>query len=171
MNLPFDTIVLIVVGVLFAAVAVIALRLWKTEKRLRAFFDGKDAKSLEDVLVLLRKEMMEARRTLQNLDERMGDARERLRGTVQNVGIVRFNPFRDAGGDQSFCIALLNEKRDGVVISSLYSRDGVRVYGKPVEAGISTYTLSEEEKAAIHKALGGKNPNDKVQISNQYQMT
>ena len=153
MNLPFETIVLIVVGVLFVAVLALALWLWKAEKRLRAFFAGKDAKSLEDVLVLLRKEMMEARRTLQSLDERVGDARERLRGSVQNVGIVRFNPFRDAGGDQSFCIALLDEGQNGVVISSLYARDGVRVYGKPVSGGASTYQLSREELEAIKKAI------------------
>jgi len=123
------------------------------ERRLRTFFSGKDAKSLEDVFVLLRREMMEARRTLQDVDARIREARERLRGSVQNVGMVRFNPFRDAGGDQSFCIALLDEKQNGVVISSLYARDGVRVYGKPIQAGASTYTLSEEERQAISKAL------------------
>ena len=96
---------------------------------------------------------MEARRTLQDVDARIREARERLRGSVQNVGMVRFNPFRDAGGDQSFCIALLDEKQNGVVISSLYARDGVRVYGKPIQAGASTYTLSEEERQAISKAL------------------
>lgn len=152
MNLPLDTILIGAIAVLFVFVIVLAVRLWKTEKRLRTFFLGKNATSLEDVFVLLRKEMMEARRTLQDLDRRMGEARERLRLSVQNVGIVRFNPFRDAGGDQSFCIALLDEQQNGVVISSLYSRDGVRVYGKPIQAGASTYTLSAEEKEAIVKA-------------------
>lgn len=117
------------------------------------FLRGKDAKSLEDVLVLLRKETMEARRSLQDLNSRMEEVRDRLRDSVQHVGIVRFNPFRNAGGDQSFCIALLDETRNGVVISSLYARDGVRVYGKPVVKGKSTYQLSKEEEEAIQKAI------------------
>lgn len=153
MNLPLDTILTGAVAVLFVVAVVVSLRLWKMERRLRAFFSGKDAKSLEDVFVLLRKEMMEARRTLQDLDARVREAREQLRGSVQNVGIVRFNPFRDAGGDQSFCIALLDERHNGVVISSLYARDGVRVYGKPIAAGKSTYQLSGEEEEAIQKAV------------------
>lgn len=153
MNLPFDTILIGAIAVLFVSVIVLAVRLWKTEKRLRAFFLGKDAKSLEDVFVLLRREMMEARRALQDLDERLKEARGRLRASVQNVGIVRFNPFRDAGGDQSFCIALLDEKQNGIVISSLYARDGVRVYGKPIINSNSTYQLSQEEQQAIAKAL------------------
>lgn len=153
MSTPFETIVWVGLGVLFVGIMLLVFWLWRTEKKLRLFFSGKDAKSLEDVFVLLRKEMMEARRTLQDVDARIREAREQLRGSVQNVGIVRFNPFRDAGGDQSFCIALLDEGRNGVVISSLYSRDGVRVYGKPIQAGVSTYTLSEEERQAIQKAV------------------
>ncbi|OGZ56208.1 MAG: hypothetical protein A3H64_01205 [Candidatus Ryanbacteria bacterium RIFCSPLOWO2_02_FULL_45_11c] len=153
MNFSLDTILIGAIAVLFIIAVVVILRLWKVERRLRTFFSGKDAKSLEDVFVLLRREMMEARRTLQDVDARIREARERLRGSVQNVGMVRFNPFRDAGGDQSFCIALLDEKQNGVVISSLYARDGVRVYGKPIQAGASTYTLSEEERQAISKAL------------------
>lgn len=153
MDLPLDTILIGAFAVLFISMILLGVRLWKVERRLRIFFGGKDAKSLEDIFVLLRKEMMEARRTLQDLDTRMGEARERLRLSVQNVGIVRFNPFRDAGGDQSFCIALLDERKNGVVISSLYSRDGVRVYGKPVAGGASTYQLSNEELEAIQKAI------------------
>lgn len=153
MNLPLDTILIGALAVLFISMILLGVRLWKMERRLQIFFGGKNAKSLEDIFVLLRKEMMEARRTLQDLDTRMGEARERLRLSVQNVGIVRFNPFRDAGGDQSFCIALLDEQKNGVVISSLYSRDGVRVYGKPVAGGASTYQLSNEELEAIQKAI------------------
>lgn len=78
---------------------------------------------------------------------------ERLEGAVQHIGIVRFNPFNDSGGDQSFAIALLDSDQNGVLISSLYARDGVRVYGKPIEGGASPYTLSEEEKRAIALAL------------------
>ncbi|OGZ47746.1 MAG: hypothetical protein A3J55_03775 [Candidatus Ryanbacteria bacterium RIFCSPHIGHO2_02_FULL_45_17b] len=153
MIMSFETIISSALGLLFISIVALAWWLWRMQKNLRLFFSGKDAKSLEDVFVLLRKEMMEARRTLQDLDARIREAREQLRTSVQNVGIVRFNPFRDAGGDQSFCIALLDEGKNGVVISSLYSRDGVRVYGKPISAGKSTYQLSSEEEEAIKKAV------------------
>lgn len=153
MNISIETMVLGVTAALAVGMIVLGMRMWRIERRLRAFFNGKDAKSLEDVFVLLRREVMEAWRELQSLDERVAEARGKLRGSVQNVGIVRFNPFHDAGGDQSFCIALLDETHTGVVISSLYARDGVRVYGKPIVTGASTYTLSQEEKQAIEQAI------------------
>jgi len=76
--------------------------------------------------------------------------------SVQKVGVVRFNPFKDTGGDQSFAIALLDASDSGLVISSLYTRDGVRVFSKAIEKGKSKYQLSEEEKQAIEKAKGKK---------------
>lgn len=156
MVMSFETIIWVVLGVLCVGIITLFWQFWRMKKKLQSFFLGKDAKSLEDVFVLLRKEMMEARRTLQDIDARARDTREQLQGSVQHVGIMRFNPFRDAGGDQSFCIALLDEKQNGVVISSLYSRDGVRVYGKPISAGKSTYQLSSEEEETIRKAITGE---------------
>jgi hypothetical protein len=153
MNGSMETIFIASVIVLFLFVGALAVRQWRMEKRLRAFFEGKDAKSLEDVFALLRREVMAAHKSLQDLDARARSARETLRRSVQHVGIVRFNPFREAGSDQSFCIAMLDEQKNGVVISSLYSRDGVRVYGKPVQNGISSYTLSGEEQEAIQRAM------------------
>ena len=73
--------------------------------------------------------------------------------SITKVGVVRFNPFKDTGGDQSFAIALLDKNNNGLVISSLYSREGTRVYTKPIEKGVATYHLSEEEKQAITKAI------------------
>jgi len=71
---------------------------------------------------------------------------------IQKMGIVRFNPFSGTGSDQSFSVALLNGENTGVVLTSIFSREGNRVYAKPVEAGESKYSLSEEEKEAIKKA-------------------
>ena len=67
--------------------------------------------------------------------------------------MVRYNPFADSGGDQSFAIALLDSLGNGVVISSLHSRSETRVFAKPVQAGNSRYPLSDEEQDAIKKAL------------------
>jgi len=85
--------------------------------------------------------------------------------SLQKVGIVRFNPFSEVGGDQSFSIALLDGNDDGVVITSLYSREGNRVYGKPIKAGVSEYSLSEEEKQAIEKAKYGNKNKSKLNNS------
>ena len=75
--------------------------------------------------------------------------------TIQRVGVVRFNPFPDTGGNQSFVVALLDTRGDGVVLSSLHSRQGTRVYLKQVISGKSETTLSEEETEAIRRAGAG----------------
>ena len=73
--------------------------------------------------------------------------------TIQKVGVIRYNPFADTGGDQSFAIALLDSLGNGVVLSSLHSRTDTRVFAKPVQSGRSKYQLSDEEHDAIKKAL------------------
>jgi len=72
---------------------------------------------------------------------------------LQRVGLVRFNPFGDTGGNQSFALALLNDHGDGVVISSLHSRESTRIYGKPVKKFLEAgFEFSTEEKQAIAHA-------------------
>lgn len=73
--------------------------------------------------------------------------------SIQKVGLVRYNAFKDTGSDLSFTLALLNEKNTGIVLNGIYSREMSNIYAKPVEQGTSTYTLSEEEKQAIKKAM------------------
>lgn len=77
---------------------------------------------------------------------------------VQRIGIVRFNPFADTGGAQSFSIALLNGRNSGIMLTSLYARSGNRWYVKDIIAGKGKdVALSKEEEAAIDKAkhIGG----------------
>jgi hypothetical protein len=73
--------------------------------------------------------------------------------TIQKVAVIRYNPFSDTGGDQSFAIALLDSLGNGVVLSSLHSRTDTRVFAKPVQSGRSKFQLSDEEQDAIKKAL------------------
>jgi len=82
----------------------------------------------------------------------------RSRGSLQHIGLVRFNPFEDTGSDQSFAIALLDDRRDGIVISSLHGRGTTRLFAKPVEAGESKHALSDEESQAIKIAVEGTSP-------------
>lgn len=71
---------------------------------------------------------------------------------LQDSSVVRFNPFQDTGGDQSFSLALLNKRGDGLVISSLHNRSGTRVYSKPIQKGVSRFELTNEEIEAIARA-------------------
>lgn len=71
---------------------------------------------------------------------------------IQKVGIIRFNPFKETGSNQSFSLALLDGNDNGVVVTSLYTREGNRVYGKPIKRSQSEYLLTEEEKEAMEFA-------------------
>ena len=72
---------------------------------------------------------------------------------VKKIGIVRYNAFDDVGSDLSFTLAMLDDENDGIVLNGIYSRDTSNIFAKPVEKGKSKYTLSEEEKQAINKAI------------------
>ena len=76
---------------------------------------------------------------------------------IQKIGIVRYNAFKDTGSDLSFALALLDENNNGVVLNGIYSREMSNIYAKPVEKGNSKYTISEEEKEAIQKAMDNQN--------------
>lgn len=92
------------------------------------------------------KEIVEIKKTIHDTDAA-------IQNHYQKIGLVRFNPFERVGGDQSFVIALLNVKNSGIVLNFLYTREGIRVYAKPVTEGKSgQYELSTEEKEAMKKA-------------------
>jgi len=84
--------------------------------------------------------------------------------SIQKVGLIRYNPFSEVGGNQSFSLALLDAQDNGVVITSLYNREGNRVYSKPIEQGQSFYPLSAEEIKAIELA---KNYGQQTKNNNQ----
>lgn len=100
---------------------------------------------------------------LKQTDERMDRLMEAVKAAeatslraLQHVGIVRFNPFDDTGGDQSFCIAVLDGDQNGLVLTSIFTRTQCRVYAKPIENGGSRYQLSVEETEAVKLAANGK---------------
>ncbi len=129
------------------------LRLEGTRKRIKIFFKGRKTQDLEGVIAEQLKRMKKTENDVKELFEWNEKLQKIADISIQKVGVVRFNPFKDVGGDQSFAIALLDNNNNGVVISSLYSREGTRVYTKPIENGTSSYHLSEEEKQAIQKAM------------------
>lgn len=108
------------------------------------FKKDKEPKDLKEVL----EQFEELRKEVEKISQSS-------KTSIQKVGMVRYNPFSDVGGDQSFSIALLDGDNNGIVITSLFSRDGNRVYGKAIENSGSKYSLSKEEKQAIEKAKNG----------------
>ncbi|MDP3784593.1 MAG: DUF4446 family protein [bacterium] len=123
------------------------------EVRLSRVFGGKKAGDLEGVLREITKELEELHKSREDIEKYLAEVEQRLKRSVQYVGVIRFNPFQDSGSDQSFAIALMDEKKNGMVISSLYSREVSRLYAKPLEGGASRYQLSDEEKKSIEAAL------------------
>ncbi len=82
----------------------------------------------------------------------------RQQHSYQTAGLVRFNPFSDMGGDQSFALAILDSFGDGFVMSSLHGRTATRIYAKTVKHGQSGQTISAEEQAAIAQAMRSQQP-------------
>ena len=110
---------------------------------------GAEPKSIEEVLSYA--EGLEKK--IETITSELKEIKEKNKFSVKKLEIKRYNPFSGVGGDQSFSIALLDENNDGLIISSLFSQEGNRVYAKPVKKGVSEYTLSEEEKEVIGKAM------------------
>lgn len=90
--------------------------------------------------------------SLADISKELAELKAENKFHFQKIGFVRYNPFPGVGGDQSFSLALLDKNNDGIVITSLFSREGNRVYAKTVEKGKSSYPLSDEEKQALEKA-------------------
>ncbi len=136
-------------------VATLLLALWilLLEIRLRKVFKGKKAGELESVMAEITKNLKEISASEEETRKYLETVESRLRNSLQGVGVVRFNPFENSGSNQSFAIAFLDECGNGAVISSLYSREKVNVYAKPIKNSKSEYSLSKEEEEAISIAL------------------
>lgn len=139
-----------IIGIAIALL--LAIWILMIELRLKKLFKGAKAKDLESVITSLRDELEKLKISQKETEKYLGTVERRLRKSIQNVSAIRFNPFAESGPNQSFAISFLNEHGDGVVISSLYSREKVSVYAKPIKNYQSEFTLSNEEKRAIETA-------------------
>lgn len=139
---------------LIAVVAWQARRLRRLERHYHELTTGIEGGNLEAVLEAHVRDVRTASAKVQETDALARQLERSGRGHLQRVGFLRFNPFRDAGGDQSFAVVVADQDGNGFIISSLHSRDATRVYGKPLAAWASAYPLTDEEKQAIMKARG-----------------
>ena len=153
MNIKLDGVFLLAFLVLIGlAICVIAIWIVLTEKRLKRFFLGKKAKDLEDTIISLGQDITDLQEAKESMQKEVATINSKLKKSIRGLETVRFNPFPDQGSNQSFAIGMLNEEGDGVVSSSLYSRERMSVFAKPIKNNRSEYELSEEEREALNKA-------------------
>lgn len=132
---------------------IVAARQSKLLKRYSLILNGPVGQDLEQILLSQDQTIKQLQAELAQLQREVRTAAAEAKLHVQKVGTVRFCAFPDMGSDLSFAIALLDANDNGVVLSSLYGRNESRTYAKPIQAGKSTYQLSDEEKDAIARAI------------------
>jgi hypothetical protein len=147
---------------LVLAAVVILLTIWtarintrsrRVETQLAEILGGVSGNNTAHMLV----EYLQTVRSTAAAMQRMQEEHQRIvaimPSVVRHVGLVRFSPFHDTGGDQSFALALLDGQGDGVVVTGLHSRNDSRLYAQPIERGSSSYSLTPEERNAMEQAL------------------
>ena len=149
----FWVLLLGVAILLFVWLVVLNARLRRTQRRLDNILEDIEGGSVPAMLT-------EYLGTVRNVARRTDDMEAQVEHLIQNlpfllrhVGLVRFSPFHDTGGDQSFSMAILDGRGDGVVVSALHSRQESKLYAKPINGGNSRYSLTEEEKQAIEESV------------------
>lgn len=147
------SVLFLVIIVLAGWVALLEWRHRQLDQSLRLLMTGRGGADLEAALREFVARLEHIERAAQAMEHRVTDLEVKQPYMVQHIGVVRFNPFMDKGGDQSFVVAILDDHADGAVVSALHGRNDVRVYAKPVMGGQSTYTLTAEEKEAIARAM------------------
>lgn len=133
------------------------LKFKRNNRQAQDFFAGKNGKDLEEVISqqmnLIEKNQKDIKELFDGYEKIFNIASK----GIQKVGVVRYNPFRDMGGNQSFSIALLDMSNCGLIISTLATRDGTRVFSKAIINGeCKDFPLIEEEKRAIREAKSSK---------------
>lgn len=152
-------VLLVLVLALLGWVAYLTITFRKYLKERQELIKKAKGKGLDEILVRQLKRLEKSEDAIQELKKRADSLDINAEISITKVGVVRYNPFRDTGGDQSFSIALLNEKLDGVVISSMYGREGSRAFAKALHDGRSDHPLTDEENKAIEKAVSEEDKN------------
>lgn len=142
--------ILVLIGVVWlVAVTFVLWRRTRFSSRLNKEAGRRDVKSILERFI---KRQEEIDRHIREIESALGSLEKKTEKHIQKVGVVRFSPFKETGGNQSFALALLDEDSSGVVLLSLHGREGTRIYVKPVNNGKSRYELSKEEIRAIEGA-------------------
>jgi len=152
--MTIDPLILQILLGILALFSIVLLVLYiRLDKKMKQFLITVDSKNIAESMTHIKKALSEHEQFETEMREYLRSVEQRVRNSVQHIETVRFNPWsgNGAGGNQSFATAFIDEHGNGVVLSSLYSRDRVSIYAKPVERFVSTFELSDEERLAIEK--------------------
>lgn len=140
-------------GVVILWLGVITIFLWSSINHYNKLSKGITDKTLKSVLENLIKSHSNNKKDIEYLKAYCDRIHKEGLFHIQKIGLIRFNPFKDTGGDQSFILSLIDGNNTGVIISGLYARSGTRWYAKKVVRGKSLeHELSNEEKMALKEA-------------------
>lgn len=149
-DLAYGALGLAIIAIIFGIWGVAQAR--SVKRRYLSVFGTDKPESVERLVSALHERVDTAVDQFDGLSSRIGEAETQLTRGISRMGLVRFNPFMDTGSDLSFSLALLNDNGDGIVLTSLWGRDEVRLYAKPIDHHESRYVLSQEEKQALDLA-------------------
>lgn len=154
---PFLSIAVVILAgcaiLLLVLVLFLVFKLRRLERKLSVFFSGRSAADLETILIEEKERVRAIDDEIQELFEISNQIHALARRSLHKASVMRFNPFKEVGSNQSFAVALLDGKNSGVVLSSLHTREGTRVYAKPVKHGEADgFPLTDEEKTVVAQA-------------------
>ncbi len=143
----------LIIEIVLAILILVAL-IWliRVEQRLSRLFRGSKAESLEGHFSALTEQVEKLTDAERELFDRLNKTDARLKKSIRNIETIRFNPFPGEGSNQSFAAALVNDEGNGIVFSSLYSRERMSVFAKPIQGGKSEHELTEEELEVLSRA-------------------
>jgi len=146
-------IIWVIISLLLVWLALLTFLYWKLFSHYNTLTKGVEGQSLQTILDRLVRDVELSKKDIAFLRNTCDKIEQDGRLHIQKIGLLRFNPFKDTGGDQSFILSLVDGQDTGVVISGLYSRAGTRWYAKKVVKGNAVdHQLSDEEKQALKEA-------------------
>lgn len=122
-------------------------------RRVDALTRGKDTESMEDIMLNFFERIESLEDAEQKMHRDIREIKENLKITYQKTGLVKYDAFREMSGALSYSLALLDKENNGVLISSMYSREGCYTYAKDIVNGECKINLSEEEAEALKQAV------------------
>lgn len=140
--------------IFFIWLGILSFFVWRQRNFLQSLFPKSGERDIRKKFEELLEEIGNFRKDLGVIEQKLLRFEDESLTHIQRVKLLRFNPYQETGGDQSFSIALLDEAGNGFVLTSLHARSGTRVFAKPVQGGKGIkYKLSSEEEEVLRKAL------------------
>jgi hypothetical protein len=144
----------VVLGLLFLWLGYLTYKIWKNGKFLEQLFPQGESRQIRGKLTEVLDSLKEIQEENSLIAGKLDELAQEGSNHIQRVEIMRYNPYNDTGGDQSFTSVLLDGKLNGFMITSLHSRSSTRIYTKIIKSGKSDLELSKEEEEVLKKAIG-----------------